>query len=498
MQTPAHWTSDPLTPPDARAWDLLIIGGGTAGLVAAHTAAGFGASVLLVEREHTGGDCLWTGCVPSKSLLAAAHVAAEARAASRLGVHVGELRVDFGAVMEHVRSAITTIAPVDSPEALRRAGARVAQGEVVLTGPSTAEVDGTAVHFRQALLATGSEPIVPGIPGLTEVDPLTSDSVWGLTELPASLLVLGGGAIGCELGQGFARLGSRVTVVEAEARLLGRESRAASAALANAFAADGIDVRTGVAVTGVSTTDDGTRRVELADGSSVLVEQVLVAIGRRPRTRHLGLTAAGVEVTDSGHVRVDERLRTTSPRIWAAGDLTSHPPFTHTAGSHGSLAASNAVLGLRRTVRPDLVPRVTYTQPEVAAFGPDVDDPGPGRTVRRIPHTEVDRAVAEGRTDGYSALVLDAKGRVIGASIVGPRAGESLAEAVLAGHEAIRARGLAGSMHAYPTWSDGVWKAGLAQGRADLASPVVQRVTRGLAALRRQWTGRQWTGRGLD
>ena len=383
MTGPARWPSDSLTPPDGRAWDLLVIGGGTAGLVAAHTAGGFGASVLLVERDRTGGDCLWTGCVPSKSLLAAAHAAADARSAAALGVHIGEVRVDFAAVMGHVHSTIATIAPVDSPDALRRAGATVAQGTVVLTGSSTAEIDGQPVRFRQALLATGSAPIVPGIPGLAEADPLTSDTVWDLTELPASLLVLGGGAIGCELGQALARLGTRVTIVEAASRLLTRESQAASVAVTAAFEADGIDVRTGVAVTAVSSGPDG-HRVELADGSSVLADHVLVAIGRRPRTAHLGLEAAGVELTDSGHVRVDAKLRTTSPRIWAAGDLTGHPPFTHTAGIHGSLAASNAVLGLRRTVQPDLVPRVTYTQPEVAAFGPDLDDPGPDHVVRRV------------------------------------------------------------------------------------------------------------------
>ncbi len=489
MNAPARWPSDSLTPPDDRAWDLLVIGGGTAGLVAAHTAAGFGASVLLVERDRTGGDCLWTGCVPSKSLLAAAHAAADARSAAALGVHIGEVRIDFAAVMGHVHSTIETIAPVDSPDALRRAGATVAQGTVVLTGSSTAEIDGQPVRFRQALLATGSAPIVPGIPGLAEADPLTSDTIWELTELPASLLVLGGGAIGCELGQALARLGTRVTIVEAASRLLTRESLAASVAVTAAFERDGIDVRTGVAVTALSTGPDG-HRVELADGTSVLADHVLVAIGRRPRTSDLGLEAAGVELTDAGHVRVDAKLRTTSPRIWAAGDLTGHPPFTHTAGIHGSLAASNAVLGLRRTVQPDLVPRVTYTQPEVAAFGPDVDQPGAGRTVHTIPHTEVDRAIAEGHTDGHSALVVDAKGRIVGASIVGPRAGESLAEAVLAGSQGLRGRAIAGSMHAYPTWSDGVWKAGLAQAKTDLEAPWLQRVTAGLARLRRRWMSR--------
>lgn len=244
--THGTWPSDSPTAPGGQPWDFLIVGGGTAGLVAAHTAAGFGATTLLVERERTGGDCLWTGCVPSKALLAAAHAVGDARAASALGVHVGEVSIDFAAVMEHVRSSITTIEPVDSPAAIRASGAKVAQGTVLFTGPQSATVDGVAVPFTQALVATGSSPVLPDLPGLADVDPLTSDSVWSLSELPGRLLVLGGGPIGCELGQGFARLGSQVTIVEGADRLIPGETPPASAALARAFDADGIDVRTGV------------------------------------------------------------------------------------------------------------------------------------------------------------------------------------------------------------------------------------------------------------
>ncbi|MBD8868253.1 dihydrolipoyl dehydrogenase family protein [Nocardioides donggukensis] len=489
----ASWPSDPV----AGTWDLLVVGGGTAGLVAAHTAGDLGASVLLVERSRTGGDCLWTGCVPSKSLLAAGHAAAEARAGGSLGVHVGSVEVDFAAVMAHVRGAIAAIAPVDSPDAVRRSGAAVAQGTVRFTGPRTAEVDGTAVSFRQAVLATGSAPIVPGLPGLRESEPLTSDTVWDLTELPARLLVLGGGPIGCELGQALARLGSQVTIVEAADRVLAREEQDASRIVDAALRADGIDLRTGVALTSVGTgtggdptgtPDDQEYVAHLDDGSTVTCDRILVAVGRRPGTADLGLDAAGVELDERGYVVVDDALRTSNPRIRAAGDLTGHPPFTHVAGSHGSLAASNAVLGLRRKVKPDLVPRVTYTSPEVAAFGVAPD--GAGVTVRRVEHDEVDRARAEGRTAGYSSLVLDRRGRVVGATVVGPRAGESLAEAVLAAQAGLRARTVAGTMHAYPTWSDGVWKAGLAQGRADLSAPTTRRVTGALRRLRRAWVSR--------
>ncbi|MCY7395819.1 MAG: FAD-dependent oxidoreductase [Nocardioides sp.] len=462
--------------------DLLVVGGGAAGLVAAQTATGLGASVLLVERARTGGDCLWTGCVPSKALLAAAHAAAGARDAARFGVRVGEVQVDFATVMSHVRDAITTIAPVDSPEALRRAGVRVEHGTVRFTGPRSAEVDGRPQPFRQAVLATGAAPVVPDVPGLGAARALTSETVWDLNDLPERLLVVGAGAIGCELGQAFARLGSRVTLVEAADRLLPAETPAASSVLAEAFAADGIDVRTGVSLAEVRT---GLAR--LTDGTEVAFDQVLLALGRRPRTAALGLDAVGVELSRTGHVVVDDRLRTTNPRVWAAGDLTGHAAFTHTAGVHGSLAASNALLGLRRTVRPDLVPRVTYTQPEVASFGLA---PEAGARLHTVPHTEVDRAIAEGRTRGHSTLVLDDRGRVVGASIVGPRAGESLAEALLAAQQGLRARTVAGAMHAYPTWSDGVWKAALAQGRVDLAAAPTRQVIAGLVRARRRFLAR--------
>ncbi len=483
------WASDSPTAPGGKPWDLLIVGGGTAGLVAAHTAAGFGATTLLVERERTGGDCLWTGCVPSKSLLAAAHVVGDARAASALGVHVGEVSVDFPAVMAHVRSAISTIEPVDSPAAIRAAGARVAQGEVVFTGPRSASVDGVEVAFTQALVATGSAPVVPDLPGLGDVEPLTSDTVWSLSELPGRLLVLGGGPIGCELGQGFARLGSHVTIVEAADRLISGETPPASDALARALTADGIDIRTGVRLTSIDPDREGRRVAVLDDGSEIDFDVVLVSVGRRPRTSALGLDVAGVSLTESGHIEVDTKLQTTNPRIWAAGDLTGYAPFTHVAGNHGSLAASNAVLGLRRTVSPDLIPRVTYTSPEVASFGVAADS-RPGLIVHTVPHSEVDRAVAEGATHGYSQLVLDAKGKVVGASIVGPRAGESLAEALLAAQQGLRARAMAGAIHAYPTWSDGIWKTALAQGRKDLAATPTKQVTAALAKVRRAWLAR--------
>lgn len=477
-----------------RPWDLLVVGGGTAGIVGAGTAARLGARVALVERDRTGGDCLWTGCVPSKSLLAAAGQAAAARRAGALGVHVDGVRVDFAAVMRHVHGAIAHIEPVDSVDALRESGVHTVAGSARFTGPGAVEVDGVPYAFHHALVATGATPSLPGIPGLVEAEPLTSETVWALTELPARLVVMGGGSIGCELGQAFARLGAQVTLVEAETRLLGREDPDAARLVHEALAADGVEVLVGHRAVkvlggpgnpGALGVDDGTTERELP------YDALLVAVGRTPRSQDLGLDLAGVAVGARGHVLTDERLRTSNARVYAAGDVTENPAFTHVAGVHGSIAASNAVLGLRRTIDLSAVPRVTYTDPEVAAVGaPSWSDGTAPRTVTRR-HDAVDRAVTDGRTSGFSRLVLDAKGRTVtGATLVGPRAGESLAELTLAVRKGLSAVELASTIHAYPTYSDGPWNASIDVVEDRLAAPTAQRVTSAVVRVRRAWARR--------
>lgn len=459
-------------------WDLVVIGGGTAGIVGSTTAAGLGARVLLVERARTGGDCLWTGCVPSKALLAAAHAAAAARSAGRLGVHVGRVDVDFAAVMQHVHAAVAHIAPVDSPESLQAQGVHVVQGDATLTGPTTLTVDGRPHRFRQALVATGAGPTVPDIPGL--LDPLTSDTVWGLTELPADLVVLGAGSIGCELGQALARLGARVTLVEAGPRILPREDPYAGALLAAALTEDGVSVRTGTTVRRVQG-----RTVVLDDGCTVEADRVLVTTGRTARTAGLGLQAAGVRVDEEGFVVTDPWLRTSNPRIWAAGDVTDHPQFTHTAGINASVAATNAVLGLRRRVPSDHVPRVTFTQPEVGSVGVPTDPPPPGMRVLEWRHTHADRAVADGEVSGTSRIVVDRRGRIRGAGVVGPRAGETLGELSVAVTRGLRPRDLLGVIHAYPTYNDAPWNAAIEDVKAGLRTPAARRGLGALVAARR-------------
>lgn len=481
-------------------WDLVVLGGGTAGIVGAKNAAGFGARVLLVESGRTGGDCLWTGCVPSKSLLAAAHAAAVGRKGAAMGITFAEPTIDFPAVMEHIRAAIRHIEPVDSPQTLMDEGVEVLAGHGVLTGPTSLQVtesgDGSGapvvhdIEFSQLLLATGAKPAMPPIEGLADAHPLTSESVWDLTKLPGRLAILGGGSIGCELGQAFARLGSVVTIVEGEPRLIPSEDAKASGILTSALEADGVTVRTGAKVTRVSAPNAAGGSLFLDDDSAVDFDQLLVAVGRSPRTQGIGLQAADVEVGERGMVTVDDLFRTTNSRIWAAGDLTGHPQFTHLAGNHGSAAASNAVLGTRRKAS-STVPRVTFTDPEVAGVGVSTQDVPEGMRLIVIEHADVDRAVAEGQLNGFSSIVIDKSGTIMGATVVGPRAGESLGELTLAVTKGLKTRDLAGVVHPYPTYNDGPWKAALEDVSERLASPTADRVIGVLSTVRQQWLKRR-------
>lgn len=485
----------------AHRWDLVVVGAGSAGLVAAKSAAVLGAHVLLVEAGEFGGECLHTGCVPSKALIAAAHAAHSARTAERFGVDAGVVRVDFARVMAHVRHAIATIQPVDSPEALARAGVHTLIGRARFDGDDAVIVDGHRIGFRDAVIATGSAPILPDVPGLSEVEVLTNESFWGIDALPSRLLIAGGGAVGCELAQAMARLGSEVTLVHRGSRLLPREETAVSAIVLAALRSDGVDVRLGTTVCELRGEDErspgGTARLD--DGTEVHFDRMLAALGRRAVTDGLGLDAVRVGLDDQGAIAVDTALRTSNPRIRAAGDVTPLPRFTHTAGVFGSTAATNAVLGLSRTADLEVVPRVTFTAPEIAAVGISPDDaPAQGLRVLVQDHAEVDRAIAEGDTSGRTTVVVDRKGRIRGVSIVGPRAGESLAEYTTAMRAGLTATGVATTTHAYPTYSDAGWNAVVGEAQRGLGSGLVGRGIRLLAGIHRRRrdraAGRRRTG----
>ena len=460
---------------DARR-DLLVVGGGTAGLVAAVGAAGQGARVTLIERERTGGDCLWTGCVPSKALITAAAAAHTARASSHLGVHADDVRVDLAEVMTHVKGAIATIEPHDSPERLRGEGVEVIHGDARFVAPDAVEVDGRRLTFRRALIATGSAPVLPPVDGLADAHPLTNETVWDLDVLPDRLVVLGGGPIGCELGQAFQRLGSRVVLVEMADRLLPREEPEASQLIETRLRAEGVDVRT--ATKAVRVHRDGDDQVVTVDGGAgeetVTADVILVAAGRAPRTSGLGLDSAEVELDERGAVAVDDRLRTSNPRIFAAGDVTLKLPFTHVASTHGATVVQNALFGLRARVDHERIPWVTFTAPEVAHVGLTAAQArerfGAGASVHTAAHDDLDRAVAAGATDGFAQLVGDDKGRIVGATVVGPRAGETIGEIVAWMANDAKVSTIArSSTHAYPTWSDDVSAASLQPLRVSLA-----------------------------
>ena len=463
-------------------YDLVIIGGGAAGLVAAHTAISVGATVALVEGARMGGDCLWTGCVPSKSLIAAANAAASARAASGLGIHVGKVEVDFAEVMAHVHRSIATIEPVDSAATIGELGVQVLSGTARFSPDQALHVNGRPIPYRQILIATGSAPAVPAIPGLADIDALTSESVWDLQELPQRLVIIGGGNMGCELGQAFARLGAAVTILEQGPQILPAADPDAGEIVQAALSADGVEVVVNAHVEQVHR--GGTLTVRTGSHTRDLpYDRVLLAAGRQPNTQHLGLAHVGVGTTGGGYVKVDKHMRTTNVRIWAAGDVTDYPHFTHLAGMNALTATLNALLGLRRTGPGARVPRVTYTEPEVASVGIVAKawaNPPSGVDFARLDNTGVDRAIAQADTTGFTKLTLDRKGKIVGAVVVGPRAGEVLSELSLAVSQGLKSRDLAGQIHPYPTYSDGPWNAAIEDTQQRLAAPAMQRLT-GLA-----------------
>lgn len=470
-------------------YDLVVLGGGTGGLVSAMIAAGVGARVALVEEDRTGGDCLWTGCVPSKSLLAAADLAHAMRHADRVGLTPVPPTIDLGAVMDHVRDAQAAIAPHDSVERLTASGVDVLPGRGRFTGPRTLEVGDRPVRFRRAIVATGSRSVLPPVPGLAELDPLTHETVWALRELPGRLAVLGAGPIGCELGQAFARLGATVTLVESADRPLPREEPEASALLADQLREDGVDLRLHVAVTRAGRHADGAARLTLADGSTVTADAVLVAAGRAPRTEGLGLEAAGVLTDAAGAVVVDGTMRTSARGIFAVGDVVGGPAFTHVAAHHARQAAVNALFGLRRRADRTPLPWVTFTDPEVAHVGLTEAQArerwGDRVTVARSDAATLDRSITAGERRGGALLVADPRGRLVGATLTGRGAGESIAEMTAWIATGAKLARVSETVHAYPTFADAAVRAADEHLRARYATPALRRALLPVLALRR-------------
>lgn len=450
--------------------NMVVIGAGSAGLVSAYIAATVRAKVTLIEKHAMGGDCLNTGCVPSKALIHAAKLAAQAREAGRAGVLVGGVQVDFHAVMERVQQAVDTVAPHDSVERYRELGVDVQHGQARIVSPWIVEVDGKPISTRAIVIASGAEPFVPPISGIEGCGYLTSDSLWKLRELPPRLLVMGGGPIGCELAQAFARLGSRVTQVEAMERLLLREDDEVSAFVQQRLAADGVDVRTGHKAVAVERDGDGHVLVCEVGGERVRLpyDQLLVAVGRKPRTAGFGLEELGIPVERTVHT--DAYLATLYPNIYACGDVAGPYQFTHTAAHQAWYASVNALFGQFRRFRVDysVIPAVTFVDPEVARVGlnqREAKEQEVEYEVTRYELDDLDRAITEDRVRGFvQVLTVPGKDRILGATIVGAHAGEMLAEFVLAMRHGLGLNKILGTIHAYPTWAEankyaaGNWK----------------------------------------
>jgi pyruvate/2-oxoglutarate dehydrogenase complex dihydrolipoamide dehydrogenase (E3) component/uncharacterized membrane protein YdjX (TVP38/TMEM64 family) len=446
--------------------NVVVIGGGSAGLVASYVAAAVKARVTLVERERMGGDCLNTGCVPSKALIRTATFLSQLRRSAEFGVRRASAEFDFADVMARVRRVVGEIAPHDSVERYTGLGVECLAGEARITSPWTVEVrsgeEQRTLSTRAIVIATGARPRVPPIPGIDAVGCLTSDTLWSLNELPGRLLVLGGGPIGCELAQAFARLGSQVCLVESEPRLLAREDAEVSAAVAAALRADGVALHLGWRVSSFAL-EGGVRVARCESGAATArleFDALLCAVGRVARVEGFGLEELGIAVSPAGTLEVDEFMATRFPNIFACGDVAGPWQFTHMAAHTAWYASVNSLFGGLRRFRADmrLVPRATFTDPEVASVGlseTQARASGVPHEVTTYGLDDLDRAIVDGEARGWvKVLTVPGRDRILGVTIVGHHAGDLLAEFVLAMRQGIGLNRILGTIHVYPTLAE--------------------------------------------
>ncbi len=484
--------SDWVNPTPAKRYNLVVIGAGTAGLVTAAAASGLGAKVALVERHLMGGDCLNSGCVPSKAMLRSAHAIAEIRESARVGVRVphAAIEVDFPKIMERLRSVRSRISRVDSARRFRdELGVDVFLGEGRFRDERSIEVEGATLHFKKAVVASGARPLIPPIPGIEEAGYYTNETIFSLTSLPEQLVIIGGGPIGCEMAQCFARFGSRVTLVEMAEQFLGREDPDAAAILHTALRRDGIDVRLHTTVAKVET--DGTsKKVTLASGDEreiVHAAAILVGVGRIPNTEDMGLETVGVETSPRG-ILVDDYLRTHNPRIFAAGDVCMSTKFTHAADFAARAVVQNALFLPSKKLSALTIPWCTYTQPEIAHVGlyeHEAADKGIEVDTFLREFSDVDRAIAEADEEGFVKIHTQKGGdKILGATIVAKHAGDLISEVSVAMAGGLGLSGLASVIHPYPTRAEAVRQTGDAYNRTKL-TPFAARALRFFFSLRR-------------
>jgi pyruvate/2-oxoglutarate dehydrogenase complex dihydrolipoamide dehydrogenase (E3) component len=482
---PPHWQN----PTPAGRYNLVVLGAGTAGLVSAIGGAMVGAKVALVERSLMGGDCLNTGCVPSKALLRASRAAFDARAAGSFGVATGSVMPDFATAMSRMRQLRAHIAPHDSAQHAASFGVDVFFGQARFLGPDAVEVDGQRLSFARAVIATGGRPASLLVPGLAEVGVLTNETVFSLTELPRRLVVIGGGPIGCELSQAFRRFGSEVTLLSLDGQLLPREDADAAAILERRLAAEGVRLRLGAKILRAAW-NAGERvvvferrgRIEEAAGDAILV-----AVGRRPNVEGLGLERAGV-AHDAAGVQVDERLRTTNRRIYAAGDVCPSYKFTHAADAMARIVVQNALFFGQKKASALVIPWTTYTDPEIAHVGlyeRQAREQCIDVATFTVPLGEVDRAVLDGDTEGFARVHAERRsGKILGATLVSRHAGEMIGEMSLAITAGLTLGDVARTVHPYPTQAE-AWKRLGDLWSLTRLTPRLRRLSARLLALRR-------------
>ena len=456
--------------PKPRRFDanLVVIGAGAAGLVTSYIAAAAKARVILIEKGAMGGDCLNTGCVPSKALIRSASVAADIRRADEFGLCTGPLEIDFPKVMQRVRDVIRHIEPHDSVERFTALGVECVAGQAVIDSPWAVTVNGRTITTHNIVIATGGEPFVPPIPGLADIDTLTSDNLWALDELPKRLTILGGGPIGCEMAQAFSRLGSTVTLIEMAPRILIREDKDVALAVTERFEHEGIRVLTGYRANRFTAGSNGTQinctpaneTDAAAAGLTIECDRVLVAVGRRAVTDGLGLDTVGIESNPNGTIIVNEYLQPTMPNIFACGDVAGPYQLTHAAGHQGWYCAMNALFGRFWKFRVDysVMPWAVFTDPEVARVGLNEQEAakqGITCEITRYGIEDLDRAIADGAASGFvKVLTLPGSDKILGVSIVGPHAGDLIAEFVSAMKHGLGLKKILGTIHIYPTLAE--------------------------------------------
>jgi pyruvate/2-oxoglutarate dehydrogenase complex dihydrolipoamide dehydrogenase (E3) component len=425
-----------------------------------------GTRVALVERDRFGGECLWTGCVPSKALLRTTQTLSDARQAELLGLTATEISFDFRRVMDSMREVIARIQPHDDPETIQKKGVETFQGTAEILGPGRVSVDGEAMATKRIVIATGSRPIVPPIAGLEDIGYLTHESALELDELPRRLLILGAGPIGLEFAQIFNRLGSEVTVVELLETVLPREDAELSDQLRRILEAEGIGFLLGHKAVTASTVEGGRElQLQKTDGSTARIEvdEILVATGMRPHTQGLGLEKIGVELDERGAVEVDAKMRTTAPNVWAAGDVTGVLLFTHVADYQARLIVRNMFFPFPARADYSRVPWAIYTDPAIAHVGLTESEAreryGDRIGVYRHSFEDLDRAVTDRAAQGLVKLITDSRGRLLGGHVLGRHADTVIHEVALAMRAGVKIGGLSQMVHAYPTWPEGIRRA---------------------------------------